>query len=95
MTTLDRRGGQAVEVDPELEGLGRLSDADLAAVDAWWRANNYLAVGQIHLQANPLLRERLLAGGRVEGPGPVGTWGPAVAPVPGQEWRGVTREVLR
>ncbi|MFA6299923.1 MAG: phosphoketolase, partial [Nocardioides sp.] len=48
------------QVDPDLEALGRLSDADLAAVDAWWRANNYLTVGQIYLQANPLLREPLL-----------------------------------
>ena len=29
------------------------------AIDAWWRAANYLAVGQIHLSANPLLREPL------------------------------------
>lgn len=36
-----------------------LSAADLAAVDAWWRAANYLAVGQIYLLANPLLREPL------------------------------------
>ena len=27
--------------------------------DAWWRANNYLTVGQIYLMANPLLREPL------------------------------------
>jgi len=27
----------------------------------WWRAANYLAVGQIYLLANPLLREPLLA----------------------------------
>ncbi|WP_093355176.1 phosphoketolase family protein [Pseudonocardia ammonioxydans] len=32
---------------------------DLAAVDAWWRAANYLSVGQIYLMANPLLREPL------------------------------------
>ena len=31
----------------------------LAALDAWWRANNYLTVGQIYLQGNPLLREPL------------------------------------
>jgi xylulose-5-phosphate/fructose-6-phosphate phosphoketolase len=29
------------------------------AIDAWWRAANYLAVGQIHLSANPLLLEPL------------------------------------
>ena len=31
----------------------------LQGVDAWWRAANYLAVGQIYLRANPLLREPL------------------------------------
>lgn len=28
-------------------------------LDAWWRAANYLSVGQIYLMANPLLREPL------------------------------------
>ena len=28
-------------------------------IDAWWRAANYLAVGQIYLLDNPLLREPL------------------------------------
>ena len=32
---------------------------ELVAIDAWWRAANYLAVGQIYLSANPLLREPL------------------------------------
>ena len=32
---------------------------DLALIDAWWRAANYLSVGQIYLMANPLLREPL------------------------------------
>ena len=32
---------------------------DLALVDAWWRAANYLSVGQIYLLDNPLLREPL------------------------------------
>jgi xylulose-5-phosphate/fructose-6-phosphate phosphoketolase len=31
----------------------------LAGLDAYWRAANYLAVGQIYLLANPLLREPL------------------------------------
>src|SRR4051812_21035463 len=38
---------------------GPLSREELAAVDAWWRAANYLSVGQIYLKANPLLREPL------------------------------------
>jgi len=36
-----------------------LSDEALASVDAWWRAANYLSVGQIYLLDNPLLREPL------------------------------------
>jgi len=28
-------------------------------LDAYWRAANYLSVGQIYLRANPLLREPL------------------------------------
>ncbi|MFY1638284.1 phosphoketolase [Solwaraspora sp. WMMB335] len=36
-------------------------DAELAQLDAWWRANNYLTVGQIYLRGNPLLREPLAA----------------------------------
>ena len=36
-----------------------LDDTDLAALDRWWRAANYLSVGQIYLLANPLLREPL------------------------------------
>src|SRR5271169_1216918 len=35
-------------------------DADeLRRIDAWWRAANYLNIGQIYLLANPLLREKL------------------------------------
>src|SRR6516162_7484473 len=32
---------------------------ELAAIDAYWRAANYLTVGQIYLQENALLREPL------------------------------------
>jgi len=32
---------------------------DYAALHAWWRAANYLTVGQIYLMTNPLLREPL------------------------------------
>jgi xylulose-5-phosphate/fructose-6-phosphate phosphoketolase len=32
---------------------------EVAALDAWWRAANYLSVGQIYLLDNPLLREPL------------------------------------
>ncbi|MCM6763570.1 phosphoketolase family protein [Rathayibacter sp. ZW T2_19] len=36
-----------------------LTQETLETVDAWWRAANYLAVGQIYLLANPLLTEPL------------------------------------
>src|SRR5689334_10321707 len=36
-----------------------LSEEELGLIDAYWRAANYLSVGQIYLQANPLLREPL------------------------------------
>ncbi|WP_069386992.1 phosphoketolase family protein [Cellulosimicrobium cellulans] len=36
-----------------------LDDDTLRRVDAWWRAANYLSVGQIYLLANPLLRTPL------------------------------------
>ncbi|MCV2487905.1 phosphoketolase family protein [Geodermatophilus sp. YIM 151500] len=38
---------------------GPLSDRELDALQAWWRAANYLSVGQIYLMGNPLLREPL------------------------------------
>jgi xylulose-5-phosphate/fructose-6-phosphate phosphoketolase len=39
--------------------LAVLSDGQLAAIDAWWRACNYLTVGQIYLKDNPLLERPL------------------------------------
>lgn len=46
---------------------------DVDRVDAWWRAANYLSIGQIYLLDNPLLREPL----RPEHvkPHPLGHWG--------------------
>jgi xylulose-5-phosphate/fructose-6-phosphate phosphoketolase len=38
---------------------GETREIDLEAIDRWWRAANYLAVGQIYLLDNPLLREPL------------------------------------
>ena len=37
-----------------------LTDDELRAIDAYWRAANYLSVGQIYLLDNPLLRDELL-----------------------------------
>jgi xylulose-5-phosphate/fructose-6-phosphate phosphoketolase len=54
-------GGETVAPEPYQLGdaEGPLSRAELDAVDAWWRAANYLSVGQIYLRTNPLLREPL------------------------------------
>jgi xylulose-5-phosphate/fructose-6-phosphate phosphoketolase len=38
---------------------GPLTDVELQRVHAWWRAANYLGVGQIYLLDNPLLTEPL------------------------------------
>ena len=46
---------------------------DLRKLDAWWRAANYLAVGQLYLLDNPLLREPLTLA-HVK-PQVVGHWG--------------------
>jgi xylulose-5-phosphate/fructose-6-phosphate phosphoketolase len=49
------------------------SEAQLTRMDAYWRAANYLSVGQIYLLSNPLLREPL----KVEHTKPrlLGHWG--------------------
>ncbi|MDQ6737797.1 MAG: phosphoketolase family protein [Gemmatimonadota bacterium] len=36
-----------------------MPEQEFELMDAWWRAANYLSVGQIYLLANPLLREPL------------------------------------
>ena len=43
----------------DLEPHRRISDDALDRIDAYWRAANYLSVGQIYLLDNPLLREPL------------------------------------
>ena len=49
----------------------------LKSVDAWWRAANYLSVGQLFLLKNPLLKEELTADDvKIK---PVGHWG-TIAP---------------
>jgi xylulose-5-phosphate/fructose-6-phosphate phosphoketolase len=50
-----------------------LDSEELRLIDAWWRAANYLNIGQIYLSANPLVREPL----RVEHIKPrlLGHWG--------------------
>src|SRR5512138_1787768 len=57
-----------------VEGMAETLDSgELRLIDAWWRAANYLSVGQIYLLDNPLLREPL----RIEHVKPrlLGHWG--------------------
>ena len=49
------------DTDLAQTGLGpALSAAQLDLMNAWWRAANYLSVGQVYLLDNPLLREKLV-----------------------------------
>src|SRR5580693_9474217 len=45
--------------DPAAAPSSPLSPDELRKIDAYWRAANYLSVGQIYLYANPLLTEPL------------------------------------
>ncbi|WP_228002235.1 phosphoketolase family protein [Nocardia australiensis] len=60
---VDSAGGATIAPRPYrlAEVSGPLERDELASIDAWWRAANYLAVGQIYLMSNPLLREPLRA----------------------------------
>jgi xylulose-5-phosphate/fructose-6-phosphate phosphoketolase len=49
-------------VEGQLEPAAPLGAEELRLVDAYWRAANYVSVGQIYLLSNPLLRQRLEAG---------------------------------
>jgi xylulose-5-phosphate/fructose-6-phosphate phosphoketolase len=55
-TQLIRKPGWAAQTKPIDTGL---SDEEVALIDRYWRAANYLSVGQIYLLDNPLLREPL------------------------------------
>jgi xylulose-5-phosphate/fructose-6-phosphate phosphoketolase len=55
--TQDRQDSTRVIVLPD--GGWTLSAGELRLMDAYWRAANYLSVGQIYLYDNPLLRETL------------------------------------
>jgi len=52
--------GSSHAVQPEIPAPA-LSPDELRGMDAYWRAANYLSVGQIYLYENPLLREPLKA----------------------------------
>ncbi|WP_081706620.1 phosphoketolase [Nocardia sp. CNY236] len=58
---VDRAGTKTVAPQPYrlANAWGPLEADELTSIDAWWRAANYLSVGQIYLMSNPLLREPL------------------------------------
>ncbi|GMA96943.1 hypothetical protein GCM10025881_37670 [Pseudolysinimonas kribbensis] len=53
-------GEQAGGVETD-ERRAPITSETIDRIDAWWRAANYLSIGQIYLLANPLLREPLRA----------------------------------
>jgi xylulose-5-phosphate/fructose-6-phosphate phosphoketolase len=52
-------GNPMDQVSPQRPAARPLDETLLHRMDLWWRAANYLSVGQIYLLANPLLREKL------------------------------------
>src|SRR4051812_18641109 len=56
---MDRQGGRRHDDDGLRFVPGPLGPDGLRQIDAYWRAANYLSVGQIYLMDNPLLREPL------------------------------------
>jgi xylulose-5-phosphate/fructose-6-phosphate phosphoketolase len=59
LTTVTRHARPTASVEAAVRTLAQPTDDEVAALDAWWRANNYLTIGQIYLRGNPLLREPL------------------------------------
>jgi xylulose-5-phosphate/fructose-6-phosphate phosphoketolase len=57
-TKLIRKPGWVAETKPSETGL---SDEEVALIDRYWRAANYVSVGQIYLLDNPLLRNPLVS----------------------------------
>ena len=60
-TAVRRRQGAQEPSRPGTTATGPLSPDLLARIDRYWRAANYLTVGQIYLQENPQLKEPLRA----------------------------------
>ncbi len=69
-----------VKTSARMSKKGPLSPEALRKLDAWWRASNYLAAGQLYLRDNPLLRTSLKPEHLKHTP--VGHWGT----VPGQNF---------
>ena len=59
MTTIHAHRDLSADSEAGTISANPLSGDELARIDAYWRAANYLSVGQIYLLNNPLLREPL------------------------------------
>ena len=59
MTATNQASGAMADVAHVVEQLSEISEAELTSVDAWWRAANYLTIGQIYLRDNPLVKRPL------------------------------------
>src|SRR5450756_342995 len=59
MTTIQAHRDLSADSEVGTISANPLSGDELARIDAYWRAANYLSVGQIYLLNNPLLREPL------------------------------------
>ena len=58
-TATTRTFGMTRETRMTATDAGPLTASELDLIDAWWRAANYLSVGQIYLMDDPLLTEEL------------------------------------
>ncbi len=59
MVSLKTTGDAKVAIHKKITTGGPLSKKELQSMDAYWRASNYLSVGQIYLLDNPLLKKPL------------------------------------
>src|SRR5262245_47991699 len=59
MATASAELKRKTRIDDKATATGPLSGEELRKLDAYWRAANYLSVGQIYLLDNPLLKEPL------------------------------------
>jgi xylulose-5-phosphate/fructose-6-phosphate phosphoketolase len=59
VTAVSENRASALDHDELVRRLAEPDENEVAGLDAWWRASNYLTIGQIYLQGNPLLKEPL------------------------------------
>lgn len=60
VTAVSENRASALDHNELVRSLAEPDENEVAGLDAWWRANNYLTIGQIYLQGNALLKEPLV-----------------------------------